>query len=423
MKKTQLGCSYSELWVSPSDWKTTKSKVSLKQEWYVQCYYYDPAFHDKYPKGKPIRQKLNKWKTLEDRRAAAEIMLKEYPVLLEKGFNPITKKYMIPAFNPDVTKIKVLDKDLLCTEAIEIAWNNILEAVSDEVENPFEDVKIAKNRFVKGLNALHFNDIKIIDIQSSHIKQVIKCCRITDGYYNKFLSYMTKIWTELYEYDCVTTVPFKLYKKKKNTSKPREILQDEDFTGVMDHLYQYHYSFYRYAMIFHNSGGRSTELMMVQKKHVDIKNQEYTVLIKKGDQYVWEIKVITVDVLHLWIEIYNKCPTQHSYLFSKGLEPGPKPIDPAQISRRWHRHIKTNYSELSGKKITSDFYALKHLFLSKLDEQKFDIVDAPENIAQLMASHRSSRMTNTVYLVNKKKQEREIMKRISIHRDPINEAI
>ncbi|MCJ7932255.1 MAG: hypothetical protein MUW56_01125 [Chryseobacterium sp.] len=71
--------------------------------------------------------------------------------------------------------------------------------------------------------------------------------------------------------------------KRVEEIKIREVLTKEDMLIVHKYLQDKHYSFYRYGEIFFYAAGRSTELMKVQKKHVDLPNQEYQVLIKKAN--------------------------------------------------------------------------------------------------------------------------------------------
>lgn len=417
MKQLLFDCSYTDVWVSPENWKTITGKAALKKNWYVQCNFFDPNFKEKYPKGFPFRKKLNKFNTLESRKAAAELLLEEIPKLFEyKGYNPITKKYMIPEEKPVI--VERLHPELKCTEAIEMAWNKILEAAKrnteKKTENPFPDVKQAKNRFVKALKEIHFDTILIKDLKLSDVKETLSYINLPDASYNKFLSYMSKIFTELIEYGCVETNPFKLFKKRSTVTKTREVLNEEDFADVMEFLEEHYYEFYRYGMIFHMSGARTTELFLLQKKDVNLASQEYKVLIKKGDQYVEETKVIMLDALSFWKDILQECKSEDDYLFSKGLKPGKVAIAARQISIRWRRHVKIKFKTLFNRDITADFYALKHLFLDKLDSQQYEINNAHENLAQTMASHRSPNITNRVYLVNKKKRERDFLKTIKV---------
>ena len=416
MKKLLFDCSCTEAWASPANWKTITGKAALKKSWYVQIRFHDPMLKEKYPNGFPFRKKLNSIPDLELRKAAVKLYLEEMPKLLEeKGYNPITKVYMKPEIKPSN---KYLHPDLTTVEAIEVAWIKILEVAENNLDkknkNPFSDVKQAKNRYVKALREIHFDQIKIKDFKLSEAKEALMYLKLPDASYNKFLSYMSKIFTELIEYGCVENNPFKLFKKRTTVKKMQDVLDDDNFANIMEFLYDHLYEFYRYGMMFHMSGARTTELFLLQKKDVDLDKQEYKILIKKGAQYIEEIKVIMLDALPYWIEIINECKNDNDYLFSKSLVPGLVPIAARQISRRWNRLVKKKYSKIYNSEITVNFYALKHLFLDKLDSQKYQLNDTPNNLAQIMASHRSANITNNVYLINKKKRDREILKSIRI---------
>ena len=86
-------------------------------------------------------------------------------------------------------------------------------------------------------------------------------------------------------------------------TKQREILSSEDFKIVMNHLYNKYYEFWRYARIFLFSGARSTELLGLQAKDVDILNQEYKITILKGNRPKEVVKVILGEVIPLWQEL------------------------------------------------------------------------------------------------------------------------
>lgn len=422
MTETLFGCSYSDVWVSPSNWKTTTAKAALQKEWYVQCYFYDPLFKDKYPKGKPYRKKLNRFATLELRKQAAERMLEKIPELFDAGYNPITKKYMVieSATPPEPEK---LGPNMPAEFAIEDVWNKIRNAAIEalpadqrEKAKPFDDVRVAKNRFLKALKELRYNDVPIKDLSIAQVKETIVQANITEGYYNKFLSYMSKIFTELIEYGCVQNNYFKLYKKAKPTKTIRETLSDEDFDEVMTYLRTHHYNFYRYGMMFHESGARSTELHRLKVKEVNLDKQEYKVLVMKGGQYHEEIKVIMRDVLPLWKEVISEAQSEDDYVFSRCFSPGPDKIAARQVSRKWNKYIKKRFSDGRGINITADFYSLKHLFLDRLDELQHQVASVPANAAQRLASHTTDKVTNSVYLVNKKKRELESLKKVTLLR-------
>lgn len=142
-KNLPCDCSYTELWVHPKNWKTLTSKKSLDLDWYIQCKFFDPLFSEKYPNGFPFRKRLNKFKTLSERKAAVEIYLAEMTFQLEKGFNPITKSYMVKE-EPKVIDITKLNPDLMYLDAIELAFKKLKSS-----DKHLNEIRIAKNRFFK----------------------------------------------------------------------------------------------------------------------------------------------------------------------------------------------------------------------------------------------------------------------------------
>lgn len=402
-KNLPFDCSCSEVWASPKNWKTLTTKKSLDKDWYVQCKFYDPLFAEKYPNGFAFRKRLKKFRTLEERKAAVEFYLSEIPHILEKGYNPITKKYMIKEEPKDVDKTK-LSPELMYLDAIELAFKKLTASKSH-----LNEIRIAKNRFIKGAIELRLNETKIKDLEIPEVKEILDYLELTDSYYNKYLSYMSSIFTELIEYGCVKFNHFKMFRKRKVFHKTREILTENDFTNIITYLEENYYEFYRYAMIFFLSGARSTELMNLQLKDIDIENQEYIIIIKKGQQYTETKKVILKDALPFWKDILIESKNKEHFLFAKGLKPGPVEISPVQITRRWNRIVKKKYSKEFNVEITADFYSLKHLFLDRLDKS----VDI-ENVSMLMASHTTPNITNTVYLVGKKQRQLNKLKNIRV---------
>jgi len=147
--------------------------------------------------------------------------------------------------------------------------------------------------------------------------------------------------------------------------------------------------------------------MTVKLEDVDIDNQEYIAMIKKGNQHKEKIKVILPFVLPLWKELIAQA-SHGDYLFSRNLEPGPNRINDDQVGKRWRRLVKKSDSILDGDgeimKITADFYSLKHRMLDGL----------PIEIASLLASHTSTR-TTAIYQVGKEKRDREKLKNLEVN--------
>jgi hypothetical protein len=80
-KQLRNGCSRTEVFISPKNYKTLKNKSDLTKDWFVECRFYDPLFKDKYPEGFQFRRRPEKQSTLADQKRK----IQDYKTLMEKG--------------------------------------------------------------------------------------------------------------------------------------------------------------------------------------------------------------------------------------------------------------------------------------------------------------------------------------------------
>ncbi|MDI6034604.1 tyrosine-type recombinase/integrase [Flavobacterium sp. LB2P84] len=395
-KDLLFDCSYSEIWVHPENWKTLTSKKSLELDWRVECKFYDPIFKEKYPKGFPFRKKLNRFKSLEQRKAVIQAWLKDIPVLFEKeGYNPITKKYMIPKLKPVQG---TLYPELNFIEALEINYPKLM--VSEGVKKECRRIiaKIKKSATEQRI------EVPICEIHSGHIRDLLDPLDLTNNEYNKYLTHLSIMLSDLVEKRMVFHNPIKDIRKKKTVKKIRETLEVDELNKIFKILKQDNYTFFRYGMIFFHSGARSSELFRVQKKDVYLDKREYRVTIKKGNSYREVIKVILPNALQYWTEILQECTTEDDFLFTRNLQPSLTATQPYQITKRWKRLVKDKYN------VTADFYALKHLFLDELDKATSE----SSMLSKGMASHETD-VTEKVYLIGRNSRKNEALKNIKIN--------
>lgn len=394
-KNLLFDCHYSDIWVHPENWKSLTTQKSLKLNWYVECKFYDPLFKEKYPKGFPYRKKLNSYRTLEERKAAIQVLLKAIPKPLEdKGYNPITKKYMIPEVKPASGS---LHPKMNFIEALKITYPKL--TVSEGVK---KEIKRIINKLEQSAAELRIEFV-IFEIHSGHVRDLLDYLNLTPNEYNKYLTHLSIVLSDLVEKRMVFHNPIKDIKKKKTVKKIRETMEVSELQKVFKILKSDYYTFYRYGMIFFHSGARTAELFRVQKKHVNLAKQEYKITILKGNTYKEVIKVILPKALPFWTEILNECINDDDFLFTRNLQPSQVPIQPYQITKRWKRLVKDKLD------VTADFYSLKHLFLDELDKAS----ENHSNLSKKMASH-TTNVTEAVYLVGREKRKNEVLKSIKI---------
>ena len=401
MKKLHLDCECSEVWASPKNWKTITGKKALTENWYVQCVFFDPVFKEKYPKGFPYRKKLNKLKTLEERKAAVQLYLEEIPKLfLDKGYNPITKTYMIEPVQEEKNFLKELSEETPFNIALDLAISSLKKA-----ESTMNDLNAVVKNVKKSATQLRYNDISVSEITRKHIKLIIDNLEKVDGEFsahkfNKYRSYLSIIFSELLEWEAIKSNIVRDISKRKQEKNIREVLTKDQRTQVVNHLKRFHTEFYTFTQIFFHSGIRITELLSVKVDDVNLKEQKYKVLVKKGAHYQWKECVIKDVALPFW----NKAvfgARKDDYIFSTGLVPGSKKLTYNAIRLRWKRNVKTMLN------ITADFYSLKHLNLDETTEL-LSLEDAAR-----MANHKGTKMVSSVYAVGEKQRQFEKLKKVS----------
>ena len=111
-----------------------------------------------------------------------------------------------------------------------------------------------------------------------------------------------------------------------------------------------------------------------------------TILKGRQQKEVW--RTIKDIVLPRWIQILNTCDDE-DYLFSIGIRPGKKPIQPYQVTKRWYRLVKKKLG------IKADFYSLKHLHTTEIVELLNEEEAAKHN------AHTSTAMVRNIYDVKR----------------------
>jgi site-specific recombinase XerC len=395
------GCTCSEPTVFPKNWKT--QSASVKKEWYIQYYFHDPAFKEKYKKGclKILKSKINRFKTLQERRSAVQVVMDELLMMLQyEGYNPITGEFIKPV---------VLNHEIHPgTKFIEAFWE-VLPKLKVEPHTT-EDIKCVIKALEAAARQMHITALTIGDVRRKHIKALLEQVAIinpkfSNDRYNKFRSYLMILFSELVEMEATEINPVKDLKKKKVIKRIRQTLTAEERTKINNHLKIKTYSFWRFMQIFFHSGSRETELLRVQRKDIYLEKQQYKLLVKKGKQTNEQLRTIKDNILPLWEELLKDAKPE-DFIFSVGLKPGVKQIRPEQITRRWRTHVKATV-EKGGLNISADFYSLKH---SNLDEiaAALDIQSAAD-----MAGHTTPVITLSHYAHGEKERQHQRLKKVA----------
>ena len=391
-------CSCSTPTVSPKDWMTGGIKL-LKKDWYIQYYFRDPSIKDQPKRGKFIvLKRMNKFKTLAERREATQFLLdNEVDLLMNWEYNPCTGHRV---FHAAEVYEKGIDPDTPFTDALKMALSllTVSTVYRADIRSAIKYIEIAADR--TGMLRLQINQvtrkhIKIILDQQTHLKLTDvngeEIERVwSEKRYNVYWKYLHRLFEELIECEACEHNPVKKIKKKATVTKLRPVFTKEERQQVINgHLKENYYNFYRFCQIFFHTGGRVSELLRVKVGNVDLVQQKYLTTIYKGKNRHEDWVTIKTIALPFWKELLNGANPAH-YIIGKSKGPGnvknscipgKTPIAAANIYRMWQRHVKDKLNVNVG------IYSLKYNNLDEISALK------GKKYAQSAAKHTSERTT------------------------------
>lgn len=438
------GCYRTVIGVTPKNWES--QRASTKKNWVVWFRYFDPAFRDKYPHGKPVfTAGMNEFKTLAERQEATKKVIQGQIALIDRhNYNPITGKVNVAATVVEEKK-KIVSRNSFLAESLSYACENrsMAKNTRDDIRNKIphivqaasqlhfdvstEEISI-ENPGTPSLTGVFLDKYPVGKLQRLHIRAILDQIgrnkgkkKWTNNNFNSYKKDLGILFLELEESGVIKENPVDGIRKRKVISGGREVISKEHAIQITDYLLKNHYTFWRFAKIFQCSGTRETEFMRLQVKDVHIEKRGFWALNLKDGVYTKVWKEIESSVLHLWIELLSEYPVEGNgeyFVFSRGLKPGVKPIREDQITKRWYRLVKNN-KKLHQQSIycNEDFYTFKHFnSTSIVDKEAERIVNEAIGRGQQKAakknSHTTTRMVETVYDINQEERRSRLIRKV-----------
>lgn len=419
------GCRYSDFNIFPSNWNTTRA--SLKKIWRIEYRFYDPAFKVQYPEGYPkvVKAGLNRIKDLAGRQQLMkELIFLEKDLLDEQGYNPIVNQKKKPTYSSNDEAL--LDPSTPFITALKRGLES--KAMDGEtrkdIANKIPHIQVAAA--VLTIDGKPLADMPIKDVRRKHIRLLFnqigknKGDKWTANNFNRYRTDLRIIFEELNELEAMEVNPMDGLKKRKQTIIPRETLSIKERVAIDTYLKGKYYQFWRFLHIFYHSGCRESEMVRIERSHVDLSKGRFKVLIKKGESNRWAWKAINNQVTNIWEEVIREADSlpaggegERLYLFSEDLKPmwRHREIRSDQITKRWYRLVKKKEEEL-GFKVTADFYSLKHLSTTESIDVEMEkaLLEAQRKVAQ-RNGHTTTAMVRNIYDVKNEQRELDIKRK------------
>lgn len=395
----QLGnnCRIGKITVSPANWKTVRANP--KAPWYISYYFYDDNLNQK---KKVILKGMNAFTTLKEKQEAVKLLMEdEMNEVVKKGYNKITKQYALQGDNEISEYTPFIEALNYACKRVKISHNSTLI------------LKSCLKYITMAAEQKHYDKLPVGSVKRRHIVllfEKIEEIKKKEGLswsahsFNSYRSYLGILYKELIKLDIVQANMGYTVEKQTVAEKIRETLTQDQRKQINDYLFDKYYTFWRLVHIFFHSASRETEILAVRKEDIDLVGQRFKVTVKKGKKGVrQEWRTINNMVLPLWQELMNEAKSKQ-YLFSKGLQPGDKPIRTEQLKRRWSTHVKGKLG------VTADLYSLKHSYLDEVAKLK------GLKAAQELAGHSNSKITKVYAFgedLREQAREHEFLKEVN----------
>ncbi len=298
---------------------------------------------------------------------------------LERGYNP---------------RKKAIAAD--CTEYDHTLESALLFALEKKKLEP-ETKRVVRSRLnlcLAEAKKLHYSAMPIANVRRRHIINILD--NFKDNVHNECRARLKLLFKELVKREIIESNPVDEFAETRQVVRKLKKLLTPDERQKLYSLKETHYTFWRYINIFFHSSRRNTEMLSIKKEHVDLHNQKFQVLQKKGKKTKWVWVTIENNAMHFWEEIMSEAKQDDWYLFAENLRPGKrdKPIRTDQIKRRWQMYVRDKLGIKQG------FYILKHSHLDEIAEKKG--IEA----AQMSAGH-SSKVVTMMYAIGESDREHE----------------
>jgi site-specific recombinase XerD len=407
--------------VTPKNWKQAKK---INGPWRIVYRFYDPS----QPKAKQVTIRLmNEFKTIGERKEATQNLINDEIQMLKTGWNPFYKKVIGQRREE---KYEIEPNTLFIDALKKVLKRKTLEP---SYYKHFENYIIPNMR--KAAVHLGYDFFLISEVKRKHIIYMLDHLRetnkdFTDNTFNRFRTDLKILFKELLKIEAVDTNPINdIDPIVLDEKEERVVLTPQERTYLNQYLAERHPAYHRMLHMFFHSSSRSTELCRLRCSDVDLENQRFKREIRKGIKYriVWT--QIPDIAMKYWVEHLANC-NPNDYVFSNGLNPGPKQITPQHFTKLWYRWVKKQFVVtpgtkrtkgkyidrihiINGKKttITADWNCLRHLNITENVDEVLEAIEQAQKIVTKQTAHTTEKMIAMVYDIRKNQRANEKLKK------------
>jgi site-specific recombinase XerD len=216
---------------------------------------------------------MNKFTDRAARQAETRNILDQEILQLSSGYIPILGRVVTAKGITSATPLSQALREAAQKVNGAKSTKRDLRSILNFVAEGAEQLGIAKQPV--GVTSRKHIKLLLLQIESSQKTQ-------SPHRFNKIRSYLMILFNELIELEALESNPVREIAKQQPLQPLRKVLTQDQRRDIGLYLREKHYSFWRFMQIFFHSGSRLTELMNLTIKEVNLTDQAFTVVVKKG---------------------------------------------------------------------------------------------------------------------------------------------
>jgi integrase len=298
------------------------AQLHENKRWYITYYVVDPATN----KLKQKVIKVNRVKSITERRKWARQLMHELNIKLAGGWNPYLEQEASKGFCKlfdvlntfQVTKEKELRPDSIRS------YNSYIKILKDYVTEKIKGKNIYVNTFDKSY-AINF-------MQYMYLNK-----NISERYYNNNVKFYRTFFNWCIQYNYCSVNPFAGISMKKEKQKKRIMIDQDTKDRLRIYLEEHNPEYFVICMLAHYTLLRPKEITYLKIKDVEVENQRIftpgSIAKNCKDRYSTIPDVVIDYIRRLELDKYDK----EYFLFSEKFRPGKNKIDPRVIAKYWEK--------------------------------------------------------------------------------------
>jgi len=299
------------------------AELSEGKEWYVRYY----AKHPQSGKLTLRRIKINRIKSITERRKFGRMLVHELNVKLAEGWNPFIVLEAPKAYTLMSTAL-----DAYLTHRGGAAdTQRVYRSIISMIRTWLTESKKPKNLYIASFD-------KKMAIE--YLQWLVTKRKVTERTWNNYMLFSRTIWNWFIEYQYCTANPFEGFKRKKVRKKTRIPLPPEERAAVKDWFLENNKTMYIACALIFAAGTRRTELTKLRVGHFDLIGRSLTLpaeITKVGTERTSLLPIWLADALIAYG--LDKAP-KHWYIMGRGWRCNDVAVQPKQLTDWWTRMRK-----------------------------------------------------------------------------------